>query len=116
MLTICAHHASASEAGDYFQVLFEEERDAEGLPYLLIQRQFEDDDGDFCYVESHDEELVGHFHIRSARLQRQRLLIAMNSALEADVTFDINERTFQAIKRVLRIMIPHLEVSEVETL
>jgi hypothetical protein len=34
MLSICAHHASASEEGDYFQILFEEARGAEGLPYL----------------------------------------------------------------------------------
>ena len=37
-------HASASESGDYFQVLFESEEDGEG-EYLLIQRQFEDRDG-----------------------------------------------------------------------
>ena len=116
MLTICAHHASASEAGDYFRVAFEERRDEEGAPHLLIQRQFEDQDGDVCYVESHDEEFVGHFRIRSARLGRRRLLIVMNQALEADVTLDVNERTFREIKRVLRIMIPHLQVTEEEAL
>jgi hypothetical protein len=32
MLTICAHYASASEDGDYFQVAFEERKDEEGAP------------------------------------------------------------------------------------
>jgi hypothetical protein len=114
MLTIRAHRASASEDGDYFQVAFEDRRDAQGSPYLLIQRQFEDEDGDVCYIESHDEEFVGHFRIRSARLARHRFLMVTNQALDADVTLDIDERTFRAIKRVLRIMIPQLVVSEEE--
>jgi hypothetical protein len=116
MLTICAHHAWASEAGDYFQVALKERRDDEGSPYLLIQRQFEEEDRDVCYVETHDEEFVGHFRIRSARLGRRRCRMAMNQALEADVTLDVNERTFREIKRVLRIMIPHLQVNEEEAL
>src|SRR6266478_5103553 len=116
MLTICARHASASEAGDYFQVAFNERSDGEGAPYLLIQRQFEDEDGDVCYVESHDERFVGHFRIRSARLGRRRFVILVNQRLEAEVALDISEQTFHEIKRVLRIMIPQLEVSEEEPL
>ena len=36
--------------GDYYQVMFEAEQDADDLdsPYLLIQRQFEDPDDDRC--------------------------------------------------------------------
>ncbi len=114
MLTMSAHHASASEDGDYFQVAFEEREEEEGSPYLLIQRQFEDEDGDVCYLESHDEKFVGHFRIRSARLGRRRFLIVVNQTLEADVALDINEQTFHEIKRVLRIMIPQMQVSEDE--
>lgn len=114
MLKICAHYASASEDGDYFQVAFEERREEEGSPYLLIQRQFEDEDGDVCYLESHDEKFVGHFRIRSARLGRRRFLIVVNQTLEADVALDINEQTFHEIKRILRVMIPKLQVSEEE--
>jgi hypothetical protein len=116
MLTISAHHASASDDGDYFQVTFEDRRDVESSPYLLIQRQFEDEDGGVCYIESHDEEFVGHFRIQSARLARRRFLMVTNQALEADVTLDINDRTFREIKRVLRIMIPHLQVGDEEAL
>ncbi len=116
MLTLAAQHASASEDGDYFQVAFEGREDEEGSPYLLIQRQFEDEDGDVCYIESHDEEFVGHFRIQSARLARRRFLMVTTQALEADVTLDIDERTFREIKRVLRIMIPQLAVSEEEPL
>lgn len=116
MLTISAHHASASDDGDYLQVAFEERRDEDGSPYLLIQRQFEDEDGDVCYLESHDEKFVGHFRIQFARLGRRRFLIVVNQTLEADVALDINEQTFHEIKRILRIMIPQLEVSDDEGL
>jgi len=116
MLTISAHHASASDDGDYFQVAFEERRDEEESPYLLIQRQFEDEDGDVCYLESHDEEFVGHFRIRAVRLGRRRFLIVVNQTLEADVALDIDEQTLHAIKRILRIMIPQLQVGEDEAL
>jgi hypothetical protein len=40
-------HVSVSQSGDYFQVLFEFERDSEGA-YMLIERQFEDPDGGLC--------------------------------------------------------------------
>ena len=116
MLTISAHHASASDDGDYFQVAFEERRDEDGSPYLLIQRQFEDEDGDLCYLESHDEKFAGHFRIRSARLGRRRFLIVVNQTLAADVALDINEQTFHEIERVLRIMIPQMRVIEGEGL
>jgi len=40
----------------------------------------------------------------------------VNQALEAEVGFDINEQTFNEIKKILRLMIPELEVSEEEPL
>lgn len=112
MLTFFAHHASASEAGDYFQVLFEEREDDYGAPYLLIQRQFEDEDDESCYVESHDLELVGHFDVLSARLDRRRLLLSVNQELVADVVFDVTEPEFRELERILRIIIPELEVGQ----
>ena len=55
-----ANHLSVGEAGgEYFQVSFDSEApsddedddlaSAPAHPYLLIQRQFEDDDDDVCY-------------------------------------------------------------------
>jgi len=38
--------------GDYYQATFEVEQDADdpGSAYLLIQRQFEDPDDNWCYI------------------------------------------------------------------
>lgn len=110
MLTLFAQHASISEEGDYFQVLFEERRDEEGVPYLLIQRQFEDEDDESCYVESQDEELIGHFDVLSASLEPRRFLLSVNQRLVADVALDITEPELYELERILRILIPELEV------
>ena len=52
--------------GDYYQATFEAEQDTDDpdSPYLLIQRQFEDPDDHWCYVETHDEKYCGHFLLR----------------------------------------------------
>jgi hypothetical protein len=59
MLKLHARHASASEAGDYFQVMFEEQADAEGSRYLLIQRQFEFPDEECCAIETEQPDICG---------------------------------------------------------
>jgi hypothetical protein len=58
-----ANYVSTSVAGDYYQAMFEAEQDADDpdSPYLLIQRQFEDPDDNWCYIETHDEKYCGHF-------------------------------------------------------
>ena len=50
--------------GDYCQATFEVEQDADdpGSAYLLIQRQFEDPDDNWCYVETHDENTAVIFY------------------------------------------------------
>ena len=40
--------------GLVFQVSFYAEDPDADVPYLLIQRQFEDEDGDVCYIETDD--------------------------------------------------------------
>ena len=53
-----ADHVSTSTfAGDYYQAMFEADKEADRphSPYLLIQQQFEDPDDHLCYVETHDE-------------------------------------------------------------
>ena len=54
--------------GDYYQATFEAEQDTDdpGSPYLLIQRQFEDPDDNWCYIETHDEKYCGHFCVTFA--------------------------------------------------
>src|SRR5207302_10345914 len=61
--------------GDYYQAMFEAEQDTDDLdsPYLLIQRQFEDPDDHWCYVETHDEKYCGHFLLRCVDFTPQKL-------------------------------------------
>ena len=69
MKEVQCEHVSASEAGDYFQVVFGQSPDSdEG--YVLVQRQFEMPDGGECYVETDDRDFCGHFRIRNAQLSR----------------------------------------------
>ena len=102
---------SATEAGEGFQVLFEEVPDSdEG--YLLVQRHFEFPHGEECYVETDDREFCGHFQIRHARLSRNRFEMAFRSPeREIAVTFEATDSVYTEIKRVLQIMIPALVIS-----
>ena len=100
----------ASEDGDYFQVLFETNQD-DG-PYVLIQRQFEDDGGERCYIETHQEEYIGHTWIRHAVLTRDRFVADLARAEHAHirVTFTTTNEDFADLLRVLKIIIPKLKV------
>ena len=109
-----AKYVSASENGDYYQVAFDNtdptsdatDGDGPDNPYLLIQRQFEDPDGGRCYVETHDEEYIGHFGLRSIELTPSHLLLEIgrvrNNRIE--VTFDIGQSEFEEIQRVINII------------
>jgi len=73
-LRLQANHVSIEESGgEFFQISFDSEaRDEDDFdlsepdhPYLLVQRQFEDDDGGVCYIETHDHDTyAGHFRLR----------------------------------------------------
>src|SRR5215813_1028220 len=67
-----ANYVSTSVSGDYYQAMFEYEKDADDplSPYLLIQRQFEMPDQGTCYVETHDEKYIGHFLLRPSAPSR----------------------------------------------
>ena len=99
-------HASASEAGDYFQVLFEDEADNIYKPYFLIQRQFEDSDDDHFYLESDDSKFCGDFNINAATLSREYLCLDLSAAKKnlLWVKFDTDPDTYGEIKRILKIM------------
>src|SRR5437867_12148974 len=56
---------SASEAGDYFQVLFEQEADNPETDYFLLQCQFEDPDDEDFYIESNDTQFCGHVQVEA---------------------------------------------------
>lgn len=68
-----ARYVTVSDFDDqYFEVSFGNEHpaadydpDAPMRPYVLIQRQFEDEDGGVCYLETHDpDRYVGHLRLR----------------------------------------------------
>jgi len=72
-----ANYVSTSVSGDYYHAMFEAEQDSDDVdsPYLLIQRQFEDPDDDWCYIETHDKNYIGHFHLRCVEFTPQNLSI-----------------------------------------
>jgi hypothetical protein len=72
-------HASASQAGDYYQVSFDDDDDTEGIDgrYLLIQRQFECPDDDSYYLERDDSMFCGHVKVRAVALNSESLSIEL---------------------------------------
>ena len=110
-------YVSASEAGDYYQVLFEErdsdsEQDSLGGEYLLIQRQFELPNGSRIYVESHEEDFIGHFKVVKARLNPQCLYLTLSrkTSVAIEVTFETSAGNYAEVKRALSVMIPNIEL------
>ena|SRR3990172_693799 len=105
-------HVSASEAGDYFQVVFEQTRDSH-VGYVLVQRQFEMPDGGKCYVETDDQQFCGHFRIRNAQLSRDqfRMTFGRGPVQQITVSFSVTDSAYAEAKRVLQIMIPDLELA-----
>ena len=105
--------ASASEAGDYYQVTFEGKLNGEEA-YVLVRRQFEFPDGGRCYVETHDQDYIGYFKVAYAELGQNRffLRLAGRKAAELEVVFNTTAKNWREVARVMRIMIPHLKVSD----
>ena len=111
-----AKHVSVGESGgEYFQVSFDSEPpndddfDLSGpdLPYLIIQRQFEDDDGGVCYIETLDHDTyAGHFRLRLIEFTPTRLAfeIARKDHKYVEVTFDLNAKLFSEVKRIVHIV------------
>jgi len=112
-----AKHVSVGESGDeYFQVSFDSEAPSDDdldlsgpdQPYLIIQRQFEDDDGDVCYVETHDHDTYsGHFRLRLIEFTPTRLSfeIARADHKYVEVTYDgLDARHFSEVQRIVHIV------------
>jgi len=99
--------ASASEAGDYYQVLFDDDEDGESIDeqYVVIQRQFEFPDDGSYYLESDDSRLCGHFKVRAASLSSEFLSIEF-LAEEKWTTLRVRYTVAQdrELERIVRIM------------
>jgi hypothetical protein len=84
-MQLSAKTVSAVATGDYYQLVLDSaERDEDELdpfgqpaPYLMLQRQFEFFDGGRCYVESDDEEYIGHFQLRLVEFTPTRLVFVI---------------------------------------
>jgi hypothetical protein len=82
-LRLHANHVSVGKSGDeYFQISFDSDASSDDdfdlsgsdRPYLVIQRQFEDDDSGVCYIETHDHDTyTGHFRLRLIEFTPTRL-------------------------------------------
>jgi len=111
-----ANHVSVGESGDeYFQVSFHSEApndddfDLSGPdhPYLVVQRQFEDDDGGVCYIETHDHDnYTGHFRLRLIEFTPTRLAfeIARTDHKYVEVTYDLDAKRFGEVQRIVHII------------
>jgi hypothetical protein len=103
--------AFASEAGDeIFQVLFQANPEQEDGPYVLIQRAWlEENDGAAspCYVETHDEGLIGHYPTLEVELSRNRLFLRLPAPVDESIEIDFTmpDGDCQEIQRVLGIIL-----------
>ena len=111
-----ANNVSVGESGDeYFQVSFDNEGPSDDdfdlagpdHPYLVIQRQFEDDDGGVCYIETHDHDTyTGHFRLRLIEFTPTRLAfeIARTDHKYVEVTYDLDAKRFGEVQRIVHIV------------
>jgi hypothetical protein len=115
-LRLHANHVSIGEAGDeYFEVSFDSEVPSDDdfdlsgpdHPYLVVQRQFEDDDGGVCYLETHDHDTyTGHFRLRLIEFTPTRLAFEIARPLNknVEVTYKLPAKQFREVQRILHII------------
>ena len=98
---------SAVGDGDYYQAMFQAEQDTDDpdSPYLLIQRQFEDPDDHWCYVETHDEKYCGHFLLHRVDFGPQKLSIELDRPRDnlVSVTLAMAATEFAEASQVVKL-------------
>jgi hypothetical protein len=111
-----AKHVSVGESGgEYFEVSFDNESPSDDdldlsspdQPYLLVQRQFEDDDGGVCYIKTLDgDAYTGHYRLRLIEFTPRRLAfeIVRKDNRYVEVTFDLSAKRFSEVKRIVHII------------
>ena len=107
--------SAGGSGGEYFAVSFDNENpsndefelsDDEDL-YLIVQRQFEDDDGGVCYIETHDHDTYsGHFWLRLLWFTPTRFAfeIAWKDHKFVEVTYDLDAQRFDEVRRIVHII------------
>jgi hypothetical protein len=105
-------YASATGAGDYFQVLFKQIEDNDKR-YVLIQSQFELPQDYDVKVEADGGEWYAELTVHRATLDRQRLVIDGSDdgePIRIIVNHAADDGTYADLKRVLPIMVPAINV------
>ena len=105
-------HASTSESGDYIQVLFEQSEDNDDF-YVLIQSQFEFPQDCDIIVETDAGKWFAELLVEHATLSQQRLVIEgrdKEEVVRIIVHYRADERTYAELIRVLKIMLPRIDV------
>lgn len=105
---------STSADGDYYQLWLGPERPDDGEvdpyevrgPYLIVQRNFEMPDDGGCYIETHDEDYIGHFPLRLTEFSRTRLAfeIVRKPNCYVDVSLALDASEFEAVQRVAQVI------------
>ena len=81
--------------------------DAPVQPYVLLQRQFEDEDGGVCYLETHEpDRYAGHLRLRLVEFTPTRLAFEIDGPQDrlVEVTFRLGARRFREVQRVVNII------------
>ena len=110
-----ARYVSVSDFDDqYFEASFgnelpavDHDPDEPMRPYVLLQRQFEDEDGGVCNLETHDPDCyAGHFRLRLVEFTPTRLAFEINRPQHrlVEVTFRLGARRFRQVQRVVNII------------
>ncbi|MFZ2540528.1 MAG: hypothetical protein WAW75_02010 [Gallionella sp.] len=113
-MQLYAKRVSANASGDYYQVqLDSEDCEDEQLdpfeqpaPYLLVQSQFEFFDGGKCYIESDDEEYIGHFKLKLVEFSPVRLAfeIVRSNHNQVEVNFALTEAEFEEALLIVEVI------------
>lgn len=109
-----AKRVSAVASGDNYQVLFDsEDRCDEQVnsfdqpaPYVLVQRQFELFDDGKCYIESDDDEYIGHFKLKLVEFSPTRFAyeIARRNHNRVEVVFSLTAAEFEEAQPIVEVI------------
>ena len=105
-------YASASQAGDYLQVLFKA-TDADDKRYVLIQSQFEFPQNYDVKIEADGGEWYAELCVDRAMLDRKRMSISGRDegvAVRIIVNHVADDETYSNLARVLETMLPKIVV------
>lgn len=105
---------SATASGDYYQLTFddrdiEQEQTAQPEqcgPYVLLQRQFEMADDGACYVESDDENYIGHYRLKLIELAPNRLAFEIDRVMQSrvEISFALASAQFKEVLPIAEVI------------